>query len=83
MNELIPLFKVFMSDEAVERVSHTLRSGFIGQGIVVDEFEKKLKNFFNSNFLVSTNSATSAEHLIFHILKKPLNHNEICINHRF
>ena len=46
MNELIPLFKVFMSDEAVERVSHTLRSGFIGQGIVVDEFEKKLKNFF-------------------------------------
>ena len=39
--EMIPLFKVFMSDKASDRVREVLYSGFIGQGPKVDEFEDK------------------------------------------
>jgi dTDP-4-amino-4,6-dideoxygalactose transaminase len=48
-------------------------SGFIGQGPKVEEFETKLSDYFNvdKNSLLTFNSATSAEHLIYHILKSP------------
>lgn len=65
----IPLFKVFMSEESITRVSDVLRSGFIGQGSVVNEFEQNLGLFFETDKVVTTNSATSAEHLILHLLK--------------
>ena len=57
----IPLFKVFMSDEAVLKSSEVLKSGFIGQGKVVDEFEKELGSFLGSDQILTTNSATSAK----------------------
>ena len=37
---MIPLFKVFMSPSAKEKVGEVLDSGYIGQGPKVDEFEK-------------------------------------------
>lgn len=66
----IPLFKVFMSDESVNRVTDVLKSGFIGQGSVVEEFEQSLGLFFETDRIVTTNSATSAEHLVLHLLKE-------------
>lgn len=69
----IPLFKVFMSEESIKLVETTLRSGFIGQGPRVEEFESKLKEYFKQDYVLTTNSATSAEHLALHLLKKPLN----------
>ena len=66
----IPLFKVYMSEDSISRVTDVLRSGFIGQGSVVDEFEQSLGHFFRTNKVVTTNSATSAEHLALHLLKK-------------
>tara|TARA_B100001559_G_scaffold56761_1_gene45392 strand:- start:2890 stop:4083 length:1194 start_codon:yes stop_codon:yes gene_type:complete len=68
---IIPLFKVFMANETPEKVSKVLMSGFIGQGPKVEEFELKLKTFFNNEKVVSVNAATSAEHLALHMLKKP------------
>lgn len=68
---MIPLFKVKMSPTASDRVSEVLNSGYIGQGPIVDEFEQQLEERFNNKFVVTTNSATSAEHLAFHLLKKP------------
>ena len=65
----IPLFKVFMSSNASENASEVLNSGYITQGPVVEEFEEKLSNYFNTKNLVSTNSATSSLHLIIHMLK--------------
>jgi dTDP-4-amino-4,6-dideoxygalactose transaminase len=65
----IPLFKVFMTDSAVEKVSSVLKSGFIGQGPVVEEFEALLKNYFNHDYINTINSATSAEHLALHMIK--------------
>ena len=67
----IPLFKVYMSKGAPEASSKVLESGFIGQGPIVDQFEDRLKDFFNSDYVATVNSATSAEHLALHLLKKP------------
>ena len=66
---MIPLFKVFMSDEAISKAVNVLRSGYIGQGLVVEEFEGYLKEFLSTDFVATTNSATSAEHLAYHLLK--------------
>lgn len=68
---IIPLFKVFMSDKAPKTVSEVLMSGFIGQGPKVDEFESLLKEFFHTPNVVTTNAATSAEHIALHMLKRP------------
>ncbi|HEX4838872.1 MAG TPA: DegT/DnrJ/EryC1/StrS family aminotransferase [Rhabdochlamydiaceae bacterium] len=59
----IPLFKVFMPEEAVEASSEVLRSGYIGQGPRVDLFEEKLKSWFSSPHILTLNSGTSALHL--------------------
>jgi len=69
----IPLFKVFMAPSAAEKVSDVLNCGFIGQGPKVDELETNLSNTFGvfKNQVITFNSATSAEHLIYHMLKKP------------
>jgi dTDP-4-amino-4,6-dideoxygalactose transaminase len=74
MDKMIPLFKVFMSKNASKEVGKVLDSGFIGQGPKVDEFEGELKKWFGNDFLVTTNSATSAEHLLLHLLKKSADH---------
>ena len=66
---MIPLFKVFMTKEAVLSSSKVLESGYIGQGEKVEEFEKLLKDRLCSDYIVTTNSGTSAEHLAYHLLK--------------
>ena len=71
---MIPLFKVNMSQEAITESAKVLESGYIGQGTVVDKFEQKLSSYLKlSNFanVVTTNSATAAEHIALHMLKKP------------
>jgi len=69
--DLIPLFKVYMSSKAAEASTKVLNSGFIGQGPVVDQFEKELSNKFGCNNIVTTNSATAAEHLAIRLLQNP------------
>ena len=77
MKKQIPLFKVFMSKDAAVKAGEVINSGFIGEGPQVKEFEKELSSYFgssNSNYSLSTvNSATSAEHLLYHFFKKNLN----------
>jgi len=65
----IPLFKVYMSEESIQKTVEVLKSGYIGQGTVVDEFEEQLKKYFNHDYILTVNSATSAEHLALHMLK--------------
>jgi dTDP-4-amino-4,6-dideoxygalactose transaminase len=71
IKSMIPLFKVFMAEDVPDKVSKILMSGYIGQGPVVDEFEELLKSYFGHDWLVTTNAATSAEHLALHMLRKP------------
>jgi dTDP-4-amino-4,6-dideoxygalactose transaminase len=60
-----------MSSQAVDDAVEVLRSGYIGQGPRVEQFEYELSKFLNTDYVITTNSATSAESLIYHMLKKP------------
>lgn len=61
-----------MSEESIKRATEVLKSGFIGQGEEVDEFEKILKEYFNTQNLITLNSATSGLFLAIHLIKKPI-----------
>jgi dTDP-4-amino-4,6-dideoxygalactose transaminase len=71
MKNPIQLFKVHMAPTAAKEVTKVLNSGYIGQGPKVDQLEKDLQNFLNSDRIVTLNSGTSALHLALHLLKKP------------
>lgn len=73
MKDNIQLFKVYMSPNAKNVVGEVLDSGYIGQGKYVDLFENELKKQFNCDYVLTLNSATSAEHLALHLLKKEFN----------
>lgn len=64
----LPLFKVFMAEDAPAEVSTVLTSGYVAQGKVVDEFEKDLSDRFDVAEVVTVNSATSALHLALHMI---------------
>ena len=74
---MIPLFKVFMSNKVSDSVSEVLNSGYIGQGTMVDKFEENLKEWFQLDYLLTTNSATSAEHLALHMLKNKTDNQKV------
>lgn len=59
-----------MDPSAKERVGEVLDSGFIGEGVQVKELEEALKKFFNVDYLATSNSATSAEHLALELFKR-------------
>ncbi len=60
-----------MSPDAAPAVTEVLNSGYIGQGPKVEELEDKLRTYFNHDYCLSLNSATSGLHLALHLLKKP------------
>ena len=66
-NNSIPLFKVYMNDD-IDIVTNTLKSGMITQGKKVEEFEEKLKIYFNYPYLLTLNSATSGLTLAYRLL---------------
>lgn len=75
MKKSIDLFKVFMSPKAASEVAAVLNSGFIGEGQKVKDYENDLAKFFSKSFydydVITCNSATSAEHMLYHLLKSP------------
>ena len=77
MKKEIPLFKVFMSPDAKHAVADVLDSGFIGQGPVVDKFERNLTDYFMHDQLVTLNSGTAGLHLALHLLKKPQTNQKV------
>ena len=53
---MISLFKVYMSEEnSFENVIDVVKSGFVGQGSKVDEFESKLKTLYQNDNLLYIN----------------------------
>jgi len=68
---MIPLFKVFMSPDASSNAAAVLQSDYIGQGPVVEQFEQALQDRFGHDYVLTTNSCTSALHLALHLLKNP------------
>jgi dTDP-4-amino-4,6-dideoxygalactose transaminase len=62
----IPLFRPYVPKKAIEFVSDTLNSRWIGEGPKVKEFEIKFQKFLKSNFeCIAVNSGTAALHLAY------------------
>lgn len=57
---MIPLFKVFMAEEALKLLSKTLYSGYIGEGPEVQRFEQRFGEYVKNPDIVMVNSGTSA-----------------------
>lgn len=55
---MIPMFKVAMDSSVDEELLKILHSGFIGQGIKVEEFEKCLKRKFNNENVITVSAGT-------------------------
>lgn len=57
-----------MADTVPEVVGNVLKSGYIGQGEYVEEFERQFKEYIRSNTdVITVNSATSALDLAMHM----------------
>ncbi len=59
----IPYGKQNIHDDDIKAVIDVLKSTYITQGPITEEFEKRLAAKVNSKFAISTNSATSALHI--------------------
>lgn len=60
---MIQVFKPYMFDEEIEAVARVIRSGWIGLGPETEKFEHNLEEYISKQYIVATNSATSALHL--------------------
>ena len=61
--EIIPLFRPDFGDAEIEAVAEVMRSGWIGLGPKVEEFEKKFAEYVGARYAVAVNSCTAALHL--------------------
>ena len=59
----IPFHRAHITQDELDLVSDTIKSGWLTMGPKTIEFEKKFKDFIGSKYSISTNSATSALHL--------------------
>lgn len=65
---MIPLFKVFMSQDVIEPVNKVLMSGMITQAKQVERFEESLGKFFQNKNVLTLNSATAGLTLAIRLL---------------
>jgi dTDP-4-amino-4,6-dideoxygalactose transaminase len=63
----IPLLKVFMAETVKDAVVRVLYSGYIGEGEEVRSFESELAAHVGTTRILTTNAATSALHLAYHM----------------
>ena len=66
---MLPLFKVFMSEDVLEPVNKVLMSGQLTQGPKVEEFETKLKKYIGNPYILTLNSETAGLTLATRLLK--------------
>jgi dTDP-4-amino-4,6-dideoxygalactose transaminase len=71
---MIPMFQVHMEEAAVTAAAACLRQPMIGEGAIVDQFERELGVFLalggNPTPTLTTNSCTAALHLAVNVLKR-------------
>lgn len=64
--DIIPVFKPLLGKDTIEHISKIFDVGWLGMGTNTKEFEEHLSKYFElkNRYLVATNTATSALHLI-------------------
>lgn len=60
---MIPVFKPCCDEEEIDAVAEVLRSGWVGLGPKVEEFEQKFAKYIGVKYAVAVNSCTAALHL--------------------
>ncbi len=60
--------KPTISEKDIENVVKVLRSEYLTQGPITNEFERKLEEKFGSRFAITCNSGTSALHMTYKVL---------------
>jgi dTDP-4-amino-4,6-dideoxygalactose transaminase len=50
-------------EELIPKLEEVLYSGYIAQGDIVEEFERKFEQFIGSGYTLSLNSGTAALHI--------------------
>lgn len=59
---MIPIAKPHLDNKEIQAVSKVLKSGFLTQGKIVEEFEREFANYIGVKYAIATNSGTSALH---------------------
>ncbi|TET68328.1 MAG: DegT/DnrJ/EryC1/StrS family aminotransferase [Candidatus Aminicenantes bacterium] len=59
----VRMFSPYVSEDAIKRVCQTLRSGYIGEGPVVEEFEEEFKKAIGVPYALAVTNCTTAIHL--------------------
>jgi len=57
---MIPVLRPDYDEQTIKELGDVLRSGWVGQGPKVDEFEKKFAELVGAKYCVATNSGTTA-----------------------
>lgn len=70
-SKFIEVFRPVIYEDSIEAAVDTLRSGWIGAGPKIQEFEKKFSNYIGAKYCVAVNSGTSAIHLALKCLNLP------------
>ena len=67
---MIPLIKSFIPTKQVlmPKLEEVLYSGYIAQGEVVEQFESKLNEYFNTDYCVTVNSGSAALHVALELI---------------
>ena len=65
---MIQLFKTKIHEEAIQGVNDVLRSGWVGLGPKVEEFEKSFAEYIGAPYAVAFSSATAALHVAVKLL---------------
>jgi dTDP-4-amino-4,6-dideoxygalactose transaminase len=68
-SQILPLFKVFMSEDVLKPLNAVLMSGQITQGSQVELFETALKEYIGNPYILTLNSATAGLTLALRLLK--------------
>lgn len=68
---MIQLFKTKIHEEAIKNVEETLRSGWIGLGPRVKDFEDAFARYIGAPYAVAFSSATAALHVAVKLLEIP------------
>ncbi len=61
--QMIPVFRPSYGQEEIDAVAEVLRSGWVGLGPKVEEFEKAFAEYIGVNHAIAVNSCTAALHL--------------------
>ncbi len=68
MRKIIPYGRQWITDEDIQAVTDTLRSDWLTQGPVVEEFEQAFADYVGAKYAVAVSNGTTALHLCTEVL---------------